>query len=95
MVEHAVQSHPRFRDSLLITATLRNDAAFTQPFPVVELRMTDVNQQVVASRRFKPKEYLAGVIDTGRGIGAGDEANLMLEIQDPGREAVGFEFHFY
>lgn len=92
---NTVQSHPQHANSLLITATLVNNAAFTQPYPLVELRMTDVQQRIVASRAFKPAEYLAGIIDLDKGIAPGHEAHLVLEVVDPGREAIGFEFHFH
>jgi hypothetical protein len=32
---------------------------FSQPFPLLELRFADLNGQLIASRRFKPSEYLS------------------------------------
>jgi len=94
MVDRNVQSHPHYKGALLITATLVNQAPFAQPYPDVELSMTDLDQKRVASRRFKPSEYL----DNGHPQGLlqpGASVRLKLEITDPGQQAVGFEFEFY
>lgn len=91
---HLVQNHPRYTDSLLITATLVNHADFTQPFPIVEVVMTDLDQVVIARRRFMPEQYLAGE-NASRGFSPDTEMPLMLEVLDPGKKAVGFEFKFY
>jgi hypothetical protein len=54
-----VRSHPDFgraggrRDHL-------QPRTFSQPFPLLELRFADLNGQLIASRRFKPSEYLSG-----------------------------------
>ena len=94
LASHLVQFHPRHQDSLLITATLINRADFAQPYPDVALHMTDLQQQVVASRRFSPQEYLVGQ-RSDRPMPQNIEIPLMLEVLDPGREVVGFRFEFY
>lgn len=94
MVDRNVQSHPQYQGALLITATLVNQATFAQPYPEVELSMTNLDQKRVATRRFLPTEYL----DNGNAQGLippGASVRLKLEIADPGQEAVGFEFEFY
>ncbi len=92
--KHLVQIHPRYVDSLLITATLVNNADFAQPFPIVEVVMTDLEQKQVARRRFLPNEYLIGSSSEGL-LAPATEVPLMLEVLDPGKNAVGFEFNFY
>lgn len=94
LVEHLMQNHPRHPDSLLITATLINRADFTQPFPLVEVVMTDLQQKVVARRRFLPEHYLVGDAAQQRFV-PNTRIPLLLEVVDPGESAVGFEFHFY
>ncbi len=92
--DHLVQSHPRYENSLLITATLLNRADFVQPFPVLEVVMTDLSQEEIARRRFLPEEYLVGDSSV-LSFKPGNEVPLMLEVLDPGKQAVGFEFNFY
>jgi hypothetical protein len=94
LADHLMQFHPRYEDSLLITATLVNRAEFTQPFPIVEVVMTDLQQKVIAHRHFRPEEYLIGE-RSGQGFTPNTEVPLMLEVADPGENAVGFEFNFY
>ncbi len=94
LADHTVQAHPRAEGALLITATLRNTAEFPQPYPQVEVRMTDINQRLVAARRFTATEYLAGR-HPGGGFPADAEAHLILEVVDPGPEAVSFQFEFH
>ncbi len=92
--KHLVQVHPRYVHSLLITATLVNRADFAQPYPVVEVIMTDLEQKQVARRRFLPREYLIGD-KSERLLPPETEVPLILEVVDPGKDAVGFEFNFY
>ncbi len=94
LVDNMMQSHPRYQNSLLITATLINRADYVQPYPIVEITMTDLQQKVVAQRTFRPEEYLVG--DTAEmGFTPNIEVALMLEVADPGNNAVGFKFDFY
>ncbi|NOP02814.1 DUF3426 domain-containing protein, partial [Klebsiella pneumoniae] len=55
-----VRSHPDFKGALIVDAIIYNRAPFAQPFPLLELRFADLNGQLIASRRFKPSEYLSG-----------------------------------
>jgi predicted Zn finger-like uncharacterized protein len=94
LANHAVQSHPRYNNSLLITASIVNRADFPQHYPDVEITMTDIAQKRVATRRFEPVEYLAGSSPDGA-FEPQVAVHLMLEVLDPGKDAVGFEFRFY
>jgi hypothetical protein len=88
-----VQPHPSVAKALLITASFRNDARFSQAWPVLELRMSDLNGRDVGLRRFLPKEYL-GVAPPTPTIAPGQTANATLEVVDPGRDAIAFAFDF-
>jgi hypothetical protein len=58
---------------------------FAQPFPLLELRFADLNGQLIASRRFKPSEYLSGEL-AGRGeMPSQTPIHIALDILDPGR----------
>ena len=94
LTNHAIQSHPRYANSLIITATIVNRAPFPQPYPIVEILMTDISQNRIASRRFDPDEYLATTSPDGA-FDSEIAVPLMLEVLDPGKEAVGFEFKFH
>ena len=89
-----VQTHPTVAGALLISATIRNDAAFTQPWPVVTIRLSDANGKVLAMRRLDPYEYLDDTDQLQRGLASGASTALIFEVQDPGRQAVAFDLGF-
>ncbi|GLQ98436.1 zinc-ribbon and DUF3426 domain-containing protein [Dyella mobilis] len=89
-----VQTHPTVPGALLISATLRNDAAFRQPWPVVTIRLSDGNGKVIAMRRLNPGEYLDDIDALHRGIAAGASTALVFEVEDPGHQAVAFDLGF-
>jgi predicted Zn finger-like uncharacterized protein len=89
-----VQAHPSVSGALLITASVRNDAHFAQPFPVVTITLADVDGKRLAMRRFRPAEYIADASMRERGLAPGTNAAMVFEVQDPGQHAVAFEFGF-
>jgi len=89
-----VQAHPSVPGALLISATVRNDASFDQPWPVVSVTLSDVDGKRIAMRRLQPAEYLGDSAALERGLAAGGNAALVLEVEDPGNKAVAFEIGF-
>lgn len=89
-----VQTHPTVPGALLISATLRNDAGFTQPWPVVVIRLSDGNGKVIAMRRLNPYEYLDDTDALHRGLAPGASTALVFEVEDPGHQAVAFDLGF-
>lgn len=89
-----VQPHPSVPGALLITASLRNDAKFAQPYPVVSITLSDADGKKLAMRRLRPGEYLGDGATLQRGLAPDASATLLLEVEDPGGKAVAFEFGF-
>ena len=48
-----IRPHPSVPGALIISATLQNAADFAQPFPVVEITLSDLDEQRIAMRRFR------------------------------------------
>ena len=94
LVSREVRPHPDAPKALMISASMINDAAFTQRFPIVEVTLSDLGERAIAMRRFTPAEYLAEAESVARGFPAGATAPLVFEVADPGQEAVAFEFKF-
>ncbi|WP_462401421.1 DUF3426 domain-containing protein [Pseudomonas sp. Marseille-QA0332] len=89
-----VRSHPDFKGALIVDAIIYNRASFPQPFPLLELRFADLNGQLIASRRFKPSEYLSGEL-AGRGdMPSQTPIHIALDILDPGPKAVNYSLSF-
>lgn len=89
-----VQTHPSVPGALMISATVRNDAAFAQPWPVVSITLYDVNGKRLAMRRLRPGEYLNDNGELQRGLAADASTALVFEVEDPGQQAVTFELGF-
>lgn len=89
-----VRRHPSVPNALLISVSLRNDAHFAQAWPLLELRMSDLDGRDVDLRRFRPQEYLGGVAH-GSTIQPMQSVNATLEVVDPGRDAVNWVFDVY
>lgn len=89
-----IRRHPSVDGALLISATIRNTASFSQPWPVIGITLSDLDDQRVAMRRFRPAEYLRDAAIRRGGLAPGTTAALVFEVADPGRDAVAFEFVF-
>ena len=88
-----VSPHPSAKGALLITVTFRNNAAFAQAWPLLELTMSDLNGRDIGMRRFRPSEYLGNASKPAL-LASGQSANATLEVVDPGRDAVAFKLEF-
>lgn len=94
LLSRDVRPHPSVPNALIISATLRNDAEVTQAFPIVEITLTDLDEQRIAMRRFKPAEYLGDARTLNAGLAAHASTALVFEVADPGKNAVAYEFKF-
>ncbi|MDC7830950.1 MULTISPECIES: DUF3426 domain-containing protein [Pseudomonas] len=90
-----VRSHPQFSGALRVDAILYNRAPFSQPFPMLELRFADLNGQLLASRRFKPGEYLNGELKGQDEMPPQTPIHIALDILDPGPRAVNYSLSFF
>ena len=94
LLSRDIRPHPSVPNALIISATLRNAAAFAQAFPAVEISLSDLDENRIAMRRFLPQEYLGDAHSLGGGLAPGATAALVFEVADPGKNAVAFEFKF-
>jgi predicted Zn finger-like uncharacterized protein len=90
-----VRSHPQFSGALVVDAILYNRAPFAQPFPLLEMRFADINGQLLASRRFKPNEYLGGELAGQAEMPPQTPIHVSLDILDPGTQAVNYSLSFH
>jgi predicted Zn finger-like uncharacterized protein len=94
VVDSNVQGYPGTAHALLISARIRNTAAFAQPYPMLVVTLSDANGKRLAMRRLRPSEYQDDAQALRRGLGPGESSVLMLEVADPGDRAVEFELGF-
>ncbi len=93
MVEREVRDHPNVKDALLVSAAFVNRASYVQAYPVLQIAFSDISGAPVAVRRFRPEEYLHDT-SPARGMAPGEQTLVMLEVVDPGKRAVSFQFDF-
>ncbi|HHX05552.1 MAG TPA: DUF3426 domain-containing protein [Pseudomonas sp.] len=89
-----VRSHPDFSGALLVDAIIYNRASFSQPFPLLKLTFADQHGQVLASRLFKPLEYLGGELAGQQHMPQQTPIHIALEILEPSGGAVNYTLDF-
>ncbi|MBL4659760.1 MAG: DUF3426 domain-containing protein [Alcanivoracaceae bacterium] len=93
LVSRSIRQHPGRDNALIITAGIINSDENIQYFPALQVKMSNLNGEIVAMRRFLPSEFIDE--DT---INVGMLPNTLipitLELQSPGRNAVTFEVGF-
>lgn len=107
LVTRNVYSHPNEKNALMVNVTMKNTANFAQPYPIMQIDFSDIRGGKVAARRFLPKEYLETApaqanIQTQAQINntklqllpADTSTTITMEIQDPGKQAMTYEFNF-
>lgn len=90
-----IRSHPKIKGALMVSATVINNAPFTQLFPGLLITFSDMNGQKVAMRRFVPKEYLTEKQLRKKGLIPNLPLQIELGVRDPGKNAINFEFDFF
>ncbi len=93
LLSRNIRPHPGRDAALLISASMTNANPDNLMFPVLEIKLSDLNGDVVAMRRFKPEEYLTPEI-VATGFKSNTLVPIRLEINSPSDEAVAFELGF-
>lgn len=94
LINRDVRLHPRFKDTLLVNATMQNGLGVRQPFPRVQLTLFDTAGSVIGHRSFYPPDYLDDSIDVEQGMPVDSPVHFVLEVSGPTSGAVSFEFRF-
>jgi predicted Zn finger-like uncharacterized protein len=95
MISRNVYTHPNEKDALMVSTTMVNHASYDQPYPQVQIDFSNVRGELIASRRFTPEEYLQIDKEQLRLLPSGNAITFGLEIRDPGKEAITYEFSFH
>lgn len=81
--------------NLALEITLANRATHAMAWPVLELTLTDVEDQPVARRMFAPSEYLPSSKMETAGIQARSEIPFNLQLQSKGLKAAGYRLRMF
>ena len=94
LISRDIHSHPTRSGILVLSITFVNLAQRSQVFPELELTLLDTASQPVARRRLQPADYLRPGADIRAGLAPDVYLPVLLELGDPGKQAVGFEIRF-
>ena len=94
MTTRNIYTHPNVKNALMISGTLINHAEFDQPYPNILIDFSNVRGEVIASRTFTPEDYLQIKITSLRPLPPRIPIDFNMEIQDPGKHAMTYEFSF-
>ncbi len=99
LVTKNIFSHPNEKDILMVNVTMKNSASFSQPYPVMNITFTDIRGTTVASRHFLPNEYLPMEHQQSDNkkqslLLPNTSTSITMEVQDPGIQAMTYEFGF-
>lgn len=95
LVSREMLSHPSRPRVLLLNATIVNRASQAQAYPEIQVRIFDLDNEVISERRFRPTDYLTSTSSMREGMTPDAYLRFSLEMLDPGDRAVGFELEFF
>ena len=87
------QANPQRPGLLRISASFRNEARWTQPWPRLRVVLSDTDGRAIAARDFAANEYL-GAMPTTNGIASGQVASIAFDVADPSPRVTAFTFEF-
>jgi hypothetical protein len=92
IVARDIRRHPSAEGALRVMLTLQNESPYVQAYPVIQLSFLDFRGKLLARRRFTPQEYLSVTLDPTHGMPVQQPVESVIDIVDPGPDAVNFEF---
>lgn len=88
-----LKDDPEHDGVLILVSTLDNRASFTQAFPLLELTLTDTFDHPLMRRIFTPSEYLPPETSIARGMAAGAQIAIRLNLQVEGAKPAGYRLY--
>ena len=83
-----IDLHPTQPGALRVTVKMVNEADFEQPYPALQLTLTDRVGRVVGRRTFNPDNYVGN--NKSNTVGKGELVSVLFDLAHPHEKAVGF-----
>lgn len=90
-----LQSDTARGNMLVLSATVRNRAAFPQAYPALELALTDTRDTPIARRVFLPEEYLPATQPADQPIGPHADVGVRIWIEAKDINAAGYRLYVF
>jgi predicted Zn finger-like uncharacterized protein len=93
LLRTSVNAHPTDKNALRVRLSMVNRAPFTQPYPLIEVTITDSGGDIVARRTFSPRQYLRHLRQAEKGSGMIPHVVIegVLDTANPHPKAGGYE----
>ena len=80
---------------MVLSATLKNRAIFDQQLPLLELTLTDAQDQPVVRRVLAPPDYLGKAANARAGFAANSEIAIKVFIEGSQVKATGYRLYLF
>ena len=80
---------------MVLSATLKNRAIFDQQFPLLELTLTDAQDQPVVRRVLTPQDYIGKSANPRAGFAANTEIAIKVFIEGSQVKATGYRLYLF
>jgi len=93
LLQREIAQDPDADNVLQVRAMFVNQATFRQAYPVVQVTLSDTNNQIIAMRQLRPEEYLLDE-PANQGMIPGRQVTLELRFFKPEQAVSTYEFDF-
>lgn len=90
-----IYTHPNVENALMITLSFVSESEISQPFPLLEIALLNIQGEIVAIRRFSPEDYLVNKSLASTLMQFNQPVGARLEVFDPGNTVITYEIEFY
>jgi len=80
---------------MVLSATLKNRAIFDQQLPLLELTLTDAQDQAVVRRVLTPQDYIGKAVKIQAGFAANTETAVKVFIEGSQVKATGYRLYLF
>lgn len=80
---------------MVLSATLKNRAIFDQQLPLLELTLTDAQDQPVVRRVLAPQDYIGKNVNVAAGFAANSEVAIKMYVEGSQVKATGYRLYLF
>jgi len=95
IMKRTIEAHNQYDNALSILIQIGHRGNVLLAAPDIQLSFLDINNQLLAQRRFSPDEYYLDKTMVKQGIDIDQTIIATLEIEDPDKKAINFEINFF
>ncbi len=94
VLNRSIYTHPTEKQALMVMVTIINRAKFSQPYPLIQLRLFNIAGDVIAARQFAANHYLKDKWTSRQLMETSIPLSITLEVHDAGEAVVSYDFEF-